>query len=147
MHRPIAAPSIPASASGVSTQRFGPNRSSRPAVARKTPPARPTSSPITSTFPSRSSSVCSASLTASTRVSSAIAQIRRGIDVGVLEEERRIGGSLRFRRSDPCAHQVFRVAPHGGGVLVGEKAESLQEHFVAAKTLARALLLDARQID
>jgi len=30
---------MPASASGVSTQRSGPKRSRRPAVARKTPPA------------------------------------------------------------------------------------------------------------
>ena len=37
---PMAVPMIPASASRVSTQRSGPNRSRRPAVARKTPPAR-----------------------------------------------------------------------------------------------------------
>ncbi len=41
MQRPIAVPRIPASASGVSTQRSAPNLSRSPAVARKTPPARP----------------------------------------------------------------------------------------------------------
>src|ERR671931_1005348 len=74
MQRPTAEPRIPASASGVSTHRSGPKRSRRPAVARKTPPARPTSSPITSTDGSRSSSTWNASLIASTMLSSAIAE-------------------------------------------------------------------------
>src|SRR6188768_1805120 len=72
MQRPTAAPRIPASDSGVSTQRSGPNRSRRPAVARNTPPSRPTSSPRTITESSRPSSTCSASLTASTRSSSRV---------------------------------------------------------------------------
>src|SRR5688572_20503486 len=106
---------IPASARGVSTQRSGPYLSLRPAVARKTPPARPTSSPITSTSSSRPSSTWKQSLIASTRVSSAIAQhpaqltqivVERGrrIDERVLEDERRVGGRLRFRGGDPFAH-------------------------------------------
>src|ERR1041385_5568097 len=105
MQRPTAAPRMPASASGVSTQRSAPNRSRSPAVARKTPPARPTSSPITSTFGSRASSTWKASLIASTMESSAtenppqlrqVGRERRGrIDERVLEEQRRIGGGGR----------------------------------------------------
>src|SRR5439155_9574338 len=95
---PIAVPRIPASASGVSTQRSGPNLSRKPAVARKTPPARPTSSPNTSTSESRSSSTWNPSLIASTRVSSATedpAELREAVlerlgrvGVGMLEQER-----------------------------------------------------------
>src|SRR5881628_2847883 len=104
MQSPTAPPSIPASASGVSTQRSGPKRSRSPAVARKTPPARPTSSPKTSTESSRSSSTWSASFTASTRKRSATEdplELREvgsehggRIDVGVLEDERDVGGRL-----------------------------------------------------
>jgi hypothetical protein len=46
---PIAAPTMRLSASGVSTTREAPNSSISPCVTRKTPPARPTSSPITIT--------------------------------------------------------------------------------------------------
>src|SRR6266487_4498051 len=66
MQSPTAVPRIPASASGVSKQRSGPNRSCNPAVARKTPPERPTSSPSTITDESRSNSTCKQSLIAST---------------------------------------------------------------------------------
>ena len=72
MQSPTAVPMIPASASGVSTQRSAPNRSFRPAVTRNTPPSCPTSSPMTMTRGSRSSSTCSASLMASTSVSSRV---------------------------------------------------------------------------
>src|SRR3982751_4784459 len=115
MHRPTALPRIPASASGVSKQRSGPKRSRNPAVARKTPPARPTSSPMTITDGSRSSSTWNASLIASTMESSAkrppqlgeVGAERRGrIDERVLEKERRIRGRLGLRRSDPLAHQL-----------------------------------------
>src|SRR3954465_8553601 len=61
---PIAAPMMPASASGVSMTRSGPNSSNRPFVARKTPPNLPTSSPSTTTRLSRRISRRSASLTA-----------------------------------------------------------------------------------
>src|SRR5438105_3652196 len=119
MQSPTALPRIPASASGVSTQRSGPNRSRSPAVARKTPPERPTSSPITSTFSSRASSTCSASLTASTSVSSGIedpAQLvevvpERGgrVDVRVLEEQRRIRCRLGLGLGDRLPHHLERV--------------------------------------
>src|SRR5437870_4913212 len=122
MQSPTAVPRIPASASGVSTQRSGPKRSRSPAVARKTPPARPTSSPITSTSRSRSSSTCRQSLTASTIESSAtrasedppqLGQVggerRRRLGQRVLEEEGRIGRRLGLRGLDSPPHQVRRL--------------------------------------
>src|SRR5215470_3015532 len=103
MHRPTALPMIPASASGVSKQRSGPNVSRSPAVARKTPPARPTSSPSTITDESRASSTWNASLIASTIESSAKGSVQllevggegcRWVDVRMLEEERHVRGGL-----------------------------------------------------
>src|SRR5437660_846507 len=61
---PMAAPTMPASASGVSMTRSAPNSSTSPTVARKTPPNLPTSSPSTTTRGSRRISSLSASLTA-----------------------------------------------------------------------------------
>src|SRR5438270_4317418 len=109
MQSPIALPRIPASASGVSTQRSPPKRSRSPAVARKTPPARPTSSPITITVSSRASSTWSASLTASTRNFSAIpalAQIRRREDIRVVEDELGVGLRLGLGLRDSPAHRL-----------------------------------------
>src|SRR5579862_2237830 len=113
MQSPIALPRIPASASGVSTQRFSPKRSRSPAVARKTPPARPTSSPMTKTESSRASSVWNASLMASTMKSSAIPalpHVRRRHDVSVVEDELRIGVGFGLGFGDAGAHQLERVA-------------------------------------
>src|SRR5262245_49821027 len=119
MHRPTALPRMPASASGVSTQRSGPKRSRKPAVARNTPPARPTSSPSTITDESRSSSTWKQSLTASTIDSSAkeppeLVEVRlerrRRIDERMLEQQRRIGRQLCFRGGDPGP-------PHGGRLV------------------------------
>src|SRR5262249_10898147 len=55
-----------ASASGVSTTRLSPYFSTRPVVARKTPPSRPTSRPSSMTRSSRPISSSSALLIAST---------------------------------------------------------------------------------
>src|SRR6266851_3633630 len=126
MHSPTAAPRMPASARGVSTQRFSPKRSRRPAVARKTPPARPTSSPITSTESSRASSTVSASLIASRSVSSAIAA--DPLELG-------LRGRLGLGLGDAAAHQVGRLRPHRLGPLVGEQAEAPQVALVAADAL------------
>src|SRR5262249_53945551 len=156
MQSPIAVPMMPASARGVSTQRSGPKRSSSPAVARKTPPARPTSSPITMTSPSRSSSTWKASLIASTMLSSAndppqLVEIRgersRRIDERVLEQERRIGGGLRLGRRDPLAHQVGspRLDLLRGRIV--EDVEPPQVCLVASDALALLLLLDALEVD
>src|SRR5690348_16098813 len=147
MQSPTAPPSNPASASGVSTQRSGPKRSRNPAVARNTPPARPTSSPSTITSSSRASSVCSASLTASTSVSSAIAHVLRRVDVGVREDELGVGGRLGLCRCDPGAHQLLRFLPRRFGALLGEDAGFEQQPLEAADTLVRAFLLNAFEID
>src|SRR6188472_2566709 len=136
MQRPMAVPMIPASASGVSTQRSGPYLSRSPAVARKTPPARPTSSPMTMTFSSRPSSTWKQSLIASTRVSSAIEhppqlgevglERFRRIDERMLEEERGIRRRLGLRRRDPVAHRLLRLAADRLGHLVRENARAAQ---------------------
>src|SRR2546423_935483 len=66
--RPTDVPMMPASASGVSTTRPPPKRSTSPPVAQNPPPLRPTSSPSTRTRSSSASATPSASLMASTRV-------------------------------------------------------------------------------
>src|SRR5438046_3330242 len=131
---PTAAPSIPASASGVSTQRSGPKRSCSPAVARNTPPARPTSSPITRTDSSRASSVCNASFTASTSVSSATLRLllehRRDLGrwfcVCMLEHEPRIRRRLRLCLRDPGAHRLLRLTTNACNELVVDDAALAQ---------------------
>src|SRR5438445_3489015 len=135
MQSPTALPRMPASASGVSTQRFAPNRSRSPAVARKTPPARPTSSPMTITLSSRSSSTWSASFTASTRNSSgipALTQVRRWQDVGVVEDELGIRLRLGLRLRDSLPHRLERLALDLLGDRVVENAESAEVALVAA---------------
>src|SRR5436190_16693449 len=127
MHKPTAAPRIPASASGVSKQRSGPKRSRSPAVARNTPPARPTSSPITNTDGSRSSSTLKQSLIASTMESSAKcppqllevrAEGRRWIGVRVRKEQLDVGRRLRLRRCDARAQRVSSLCADRGGEVV-----------------------------
>src|SRR4051794_17923709 len=147
MQRPTAVPRIPASASGVSTQRDAPNRSSRPAVARKTPPARPTSSPSTITSSSRASSAWSAWFTASTSVSSAMADVGRRVDVGVAEEQLWVGRGRGLGSGDACTKQVLCFFPHGLGPLVVEQPDPAQERLVLPDALARPLFLDAHRID
>src|SRR5205085_3988547 len=123
MQSPTAVPRMPASASGVSTQRSGPNLSRSPAVARKTPPARPTSSPITITLSSRSSSTWKQSLIASTMESSAkdppqLLEIAREgsrrIDERIREEELDVGRRLRFGGGDTRPHRLRRLRADGG---------------------------------
>src|SRR5689334_14030053 len=146
MQSPTAVPRMPASASGVSTQRFDPNVSCSPAVARKTPPARPTSSPITSTESSRASSVCSASFTASTSVSSGteLPRDRRWrVGVRVLEDEARVGRRLGLRLRDPVPQRLLCLAAHPGDEVVVEDPALAQACLEAADALAPALLLDA----
>src|SRR6266852_9921118 len=62
---PIAMPTMPDSARGISRTRASPNFAYSPSVAPKTPPLRPTSSPMTSTRSSRSISSVMAARTAS----------------------------------------------------------------------------------
>src|SRR3954469_17331171 len=156
MKKPPAPPRRPAAARGVSTQRSAPKRSRSPAVARKTPPARPTSSPITSTFSSRSNSTWNASLTASTRVSSAkdplqLRQIRRErrrrVDVGVREDQRRVGRGLGLGGCNPFAQYLCGIRPDGLDGRVREQPESAQVGLVAADALALLLLFHPLEID
>src|SRR5690349_2832109 len=160
MQSPTAVPRMPASASGVSTQRSGPNRSRRPAVARKTPPARPTSSPITMTASSRSSSTRSASFTASTIKSSAkvgpehAAQLGeiggealRWARVRVLEEQGHVGFGLGLGSRDPSAHRIGGLRANGRLEVVAENPEPAQVALVAAETLVPLLILDAFELD
>src|SRR6187551_1259183 len=150
MHKPTADPRIPASASGVSTQRSAPKRSRRPAVARKTPPARPTSSPMTITLSSRSSSTWNPSLMASTMESSAkpaLADVGRRQDECVLEQKLRVGGRLGLSRRDRLTHEVGSLGPNRLGHAVGQQPGAPQVALVAAQTLALLLLLDPVEID
>src|SRR5690606_14646478 len=62
---PMAVPTMPDSLIGVSKQRFLPYFCCRPWVQRKTPPKKPTSSPNTTTFSSRSMATSMASRIAS----------------------------------------------------------------------------------
>src|SRR6476469_5137217 len=141
MQSPIALPRIPASASGVSTQRFSPKRPRSPAVARNTPPARPTSSPMTMTESSRASSTWKPSLIASTMKSSAIPalpEVRRRHDIGVVEDKLRIGVRLGLGLRDPGAHQLERVVSDllSGGTV--ENAERAEVALVATHALVLA---------
>src|SRR5439155_8688564 len=150
MQSPTALPRIPASASGVSTQRFSPKRSRSPAVARKTPPARPTSSPMTMTVSSRSSSTCSASFTASTRKSSAIpalSEVRRREDVSIVEDELGIRLGLRLGLGDSLPHRLERLVLDLPGGRVVEHTEPPEIGVVAPNALVALLLLDAIEVD
>src|SRR3954451_22818937 len=150
MHSTIAVPRMPASASGVSTQRASPKRSRRPAVARKTPPARPTSSPMTMTSSSRSSSTWKASLIASTMRSSAtpsLPEVRRWRRVRVVEDQVRIGIGLRLGGGDARTHELGRLVLDRRVEFVTEDAEPAQVALVAADTLVSLLLFDALDVD
>src|SRR3954469_6577240 len=156
MHSPTALPRIPASASGVSTHRSGPNRSRRPAVARKTPPARPTSSPITITDASRSSSTWNASLIASTIESSAncspqlveIGSEGGGrIGVRVREQKGDVGSGLRFGSCDAGAHRVGSFGADRRGEIVVQDPGAAQVALESPEALAVPLLLYPLEVD
>src|SRR6266508_6617107 len=138
MARPTAVPRMPASASGVSTQRSGPKRSRSPAVARKTPPARPTSSPMTITVPSRSISPWRASLTASAKVL---------LGIGVLRDEVGIGVGQGLGGGDARSHRFERLGAGYFGQLVVEDADPAEVALVTAETLVLPLALDAIGVD
>src|SRR6476659_8638908 len=157
MHRPTAVPRIPASASGVSTQRSTPKRSWRPAVARKTPPSLPTSSPMTRTDESRSISTWSASFTASTSRSSATEDPpklllvgvlrRRRIGVRMLEHEREIRWRLGLCLSDSRPHELERLRLDLLDERVREDAQAREVPRIPADALVVASLLDPVGVD
>src|SRR5271169_6663209 len=150
----------------MSTQRSAPKRSRSPAVARNTPPERPTSSPSTITESSRASSTWNASLIASIMNSRLIrphssdipsedaAQFgelgrerRRRIRVRVLEDEADVRVRQRLRLRDPGAHHLERLRLDRRFQVVAEHAEPLQIALVAAETLVPLLLLNPLEID
>src|SRR2546430_15642019 len=99
MASPTQTPAMPASASGVSNTRDGPNSSCRPSVTRNTPPSFPTSSPRTSVLGSSVSERRSASLIALAIVTSAIGvaiplRLRRGQPQHLLPLPREVFGLL-----------------------------------------------------
>src|SRR5215218_2614226 len=138
MARPTAVPRMPASASGVSTQRSGPKRSRSPAVARKTPPARPTSSPMTITVLSRSISPWRASLTASMSVL---------LGIGVLGDEVGVRVGQRFGGGDTRAHRFESLRAGCFGELVVDHADPAEVALVTAEALVFPLALDAVGVD
>src|SRR4029078_3849593 len=136
--KPPAVPSIPASARGVSTHRSGPKRSRSPAVARNTPPARPTSSPMTMTLSSRSISTRRASFTASTSVL---------FGIGVPRDEARVGLGHRLGSGDPGADRLLRLRGDRLQEVVSQQAQAAEVALVAANAVVRALGLHALRID
>src|SRR3990172_8074677 len=131
---PIAIPTIPASASGVSITRSDPNRAHSPSVARKTPPFFPMSSPRRTTRGSRSISRASASWIAWTSVIVAtgsplhrypdplllLLEVPRHLRVDVLDQALRghRGGRLARRNRPP--HLLAGLLRDRGFGLVGE---------------------------
>src|SRR5918999_1749660 len=138
--RPSEAPTIEASASGVSKTRSGPNRSWSPRVTRKTPPSVPTSSPSTMTRSSRSISSQSASWIAlridssAGRVSVAWASGTRsaaGLDAAKLD------GGGRFDHLLEASH----VAKQSFAALSIFLKGDVEEHLVNAGVLHLADIL------
>src|ERR671917_2275939 len=128
---PMAAPTIKLSATGVSITRVGPNSSWSPCVTRNTPPARPTSSPITITLSSERISSARPSWMACNRFFSAISLTLRvdaferlfGVGEGCFFRVVARLGDLGFdlRRNlffpvfiqEPVLHQVLLEADDG----------------------------------
>src|SRR5512146_708218 len=115
---PIAMPTIPASASGVSMTRSAPNRSHSPSVARKTPPFFPMSSPSSTMRGSRSISSRSALWIACTSVIVAtgsplhrhpgplplLLEVPRHLGVDVLDQALRRNGGSGLACGDGALH-------------------------------------------
>src|SRR5207253_6365221 len=89
MASPSDAPMMLASASGVSTTRSLPNRSTRPLVVLNTPPSLPTSRPSTMTRGSASISSANALLIASTMLRCVISCLVPVEQLGLLPNESR----------------------------------------------------------
>src|SRR5438552_2889421 len=142
MASPSDAPMMLASASGVSTTRSLPNRSTRPLVVLKTPPSLPTSRPSTMTRGSASISSANALLIASTMLRCVISclvpveqlgllphQSRRRVLIDVREDilgSGRGGGARDLERTvvlvtqlvGQCGLTVRVPQPKGGQVLL-----------------------------
>src|SRR5437588_2914168 len=123
---PMAAPMMPASASGVSMTRSAPNSSISPSVARKTPPNLPTSSPSTTTRGSRRISIFSASLTAwmmfhtgisRTSVRVLVARQRRQVGALALELGRQLREHVVEHALDGRQPDLLGVGQRGGELI------------------------------
>src|SRR6516225_2064966 len=149
-HRPL----IRSSASGVSMTRSAPKRCCSPAVARKTPPLMPTSSPSTTTFGSSSMARASARLMASTSVISAtfgspagplellaLAGIDRG-KLGIEVVEHRLGRP-RWRRQIALHCRLDALMAFGDQLLLVRLAPCLLSNEIRPQA-RDGLLLPAR---
>src|SRR5690348_13150729 len=120
--RPSDAPTMLASASGVSTTRCGPYLSTSPLVVRKTPPSLPTSRPRTITRGSASISSTSALLIAST-------MLRCGISPTAVEELGLLAGHARREFPIDVGEEVIRPWSVGGECQL-QRAFVLFAHLV-----------------
>src|SRR3990170_3169511 len=130
----MAAPAIMPSVSGVSSTRLSPYLAHRPSVAPKTPPLRPTSSPMIMTRSSRSISSSMAERIASRMFSSAMsvapagdrvqrsgcaaARDRLRVDAFVRIVGRRLGAGLGALRG--LVDLGLDLGSNGRGGLIGE---------------------------
>src|SRR5262245_60785720 len=115
---PAAVPRMPHSESGVSMTRISPYFSWRPAVAPKTPPFLPMSSPRTTTRSSFAMATCSASLSAWIIVISGIANSssrgRPRLGWGLLEGELAAAVLDRARAPDLVEDALALLGEVGG---------------------------------
>src|SRR5689334_172826 len=118
MARPIAVPTMPDSASGVSMTRLSPKSFWRPSVTRKTPPSLPTSSPMTSTLGSDSRARRSDSLIALARAIFSAMSV-----VPLVGERRLVGGELGSLLVDQRMAVRIRVLEEGEVVRVRHGAD------------------------
>src|SRR6266542_3317692 len=138
---------INSSASGVSITRSEPKRCCRPAVARKTPPLTPTSSPSTTTLRSSSMARASARVTASTNVTSGIGASAEllalaGIgsrEFGVEMVEHRLRGT-RSERQIALDRRLDRFLALGRKLFLLRLAPQLLAHEIRAQARDRLLL-------
>src|SRR5258705_7097142 len=147
---PTHSPLINSSASGVSITRSAPNRCCSPAVARKTPPLTPMSSPSTTTLRSSSMARASARVMASTKVTSGIGASAEllalaGIgsrEFGVEMVEHRLRGT-RSERQIALDRRLDLLLALGCELLLLRLAPRLLAHEIGAQARDR-LLLPAR---
>src|SRR5437762_2658824 len=111
MAMPIAVPTMPDSASGVSITRASPKSFCRPSVMRKTPPSLPMSSPISTTLGSSSMALRRPAFSALAMLIVVIPPARRVIGRGVRAHA--VGVGLDEERALPRAGVVQRTSRDG----------------------------------
>src|SRR5438552_1139876 len=115
---PTDAPTMAASASGVSITRRLPKARCRSSVTRKTPPSTPTSSPMTRTSGSPSISWRSARFNAFTMFSFAMALPDGGALAAHGRRRRACLGAVGAPGTQPCGHLVALGSKMGRQVAV-----------------------------